>query len=71
MWFHPADDSCPEPEHEGAHRTRAAVYWRRRAAERSLMAKGVYAAAARESEAVYGEVTGTADMRNAVGRALG
>ncbi|MBC8364176.1 MAG: MBL fold metallo-hydrolase [Actinobacteria bacterium] len=60
-----------EPEHEGAHRVRAEVYWRRRAAERSLMAKGVYAAAARESEAAFGEVTGTDKMRDAIGRSLG
>ena len=60
-----------EPEHEGAHRARAAVYWRRRAAERSLMAKGVYSAAARESEAVFGEVTGRDRMRDAIGKALG
>ena len=43
-----------EPTHEGAHRARADVYWRRRAAERSLMSKGIYAAAARESEAALG-----------------
>lgn len=44
-----------EPEHEGAQRARADVYWHRRAAERSLMSKGVYAAAARESEDALGE----------------
>jgi len=44
-----------EPEHEGAQRARADVYWHRRAAERSLMSKGVYAAAARESEAALGK----------------
>ena len=43
-----------EPTHEGAHRARADGYWRRRAAERSLMSKGIYAAAARESEAALG-----------------
>jgi glyoxylase-like metal-dependent hydrolase (beta-lactamase superfamily II) len=59
------------PDHEGAHRVRADVYWRRRKAERSLMSKGVYAAAARESEAVYGEVTDRDGMSDAIGRALG
>ena len=43
-----------EPAHEGAQQARAQVYWHRRAAERSLMSKGVFAAAARESEAAVG-----------------
>jgi len=43
-----------ETKHKKAHRARADVYWRRRAAERSLMSKGIYAAAARESEAALG-----------------
>ena len=48
-----------EPMHEGAQRARAEVYWLRRAAERSLMSKGIFAAAARESEAALGgEVSG-------------
>jgi alkyl sulfatase BDS1-like metallo-beta-lactamase superfamily hydrolase len=34
------------------HAARAEIYWKRRAAERSLMSKGIFAAAARESEAV-------------------
>ncbi len=58
------------PDHEGAHRVRAEVYWRRRKYERSLMSKGVYAAAARESEAAFGEVTPTERMTDAIGRAL-
>ena len=53
-----------------AHRVRAEVYWRRRKYERSLMSKGVYAAAARESEAAFGEVTPTERMTDAIGRAL-
>ncbi|MEL0284408.1 MAG: alkyl sulfatase dimerization domain-containing protein, partial [Ilumatobacter sp.] len=36
----------------GVHRERAAVYRTRRRAESSLMAKGIFAAAARESEAL-------------------
>ena len=60
-----------EPTHEGAQRARADVYWHRRAAERSLMSKGVYAAAARESEAALGgEVDGDA-MRDTIRGALG
>jgi hypothetical protein len=48
-----------EPMNEGAQRARAEVYWLRRAAERSLMSKGIFAAAARESEAALGgEVSG-------------
>ena len=46
--------AAAEPEHEGAQQARAEVYWHRRAAERSLMSKGVFAAAARESEAAIG-----------------
>ena len=60
-----------EPAHEGAQRARADVYWHRRAAERSLMSKGVYAAAARESEAALGgDVSGDAvgdSLRGALG----
>ena len=60
-----------EPTHEGAQRARADVYWHRRAAERSLMSKGVYAAAARESEAALGgEMHGDA-MRDTIRGALG
>ena len=40
------------PDDPEVHAARAQVYWRRRAAERSLMSKGIYAAAARESEEV-------------------
>lgn len=43
-----------EPEHQGAHQARAEIYWHRRAAERSLMSKGVYASAARSSEEILG-----------------
>ncbi len=59
-----------EPTHEGAHRARAEIYWRRRAAERSLMSKGVFASAARESEAVLGEETPPDSMRTNIARAL-
>ena len=55
-----------EPEHEGAQRARAHVYWYRRAAERSLMSKGVFAAAARESEAVLGEAVSGDSFRSTV-----
>ncbi len=40
------------PDDTGVHAARAVVYRARRAAETSLMAKGIYAGAARESEAV-------------------
>lgn len=40
------------PDDAAIHRDRAAVYRARRAAEPSLMSKGIFAAAARESEAV-------------------
>ena len=43
-WAAPADP--------GVHRIRAAVYLARRRAEPSLMSKGIFAAAARESQAV-------------------
>ena len=59
-----------EPEHEGAQRTRASIYWQRRSAERSLMSKGIFAAAARESEATYGEVTPRTKMRDAVRKSM-
>jgi len=42
------------PTDSGVHAKRALVYRARRAAETSLMAKGIYAGAARESEAVSG-----------------
>lgn len=42
------------PDDPGVHEGRAAVYLARRAAETSLMAKGIYAGAARESQAVTG-----------------
>jgi glyoxylase-like metal-dependent hydrolase (beta-lactamase superfamily II) len=42
------------PTDPGVHATRAAIYRARRAAESSLMAKGIYADAARESEAIVG-----------------
>ena len=59
-----------EPEHEGAQRARAHVYWQRRSAERSLMSKGIFAAAARESEATYGERTPRMKMREAVRKSM-
>ena len=40
------------PDDPDVHEARAQIYWQRRATERSLMSKGIYAAAARESEAV-------------------
>lgn len=40
------------PDDPGVHRIRAAVYWARREGESSLMSKGIYAGAARESDAV-------------------
>jgi len=55
-----------EPLHEGAHRVRAAIYWQRRAAERSLMSKGIFASAARESEVVFGEETGPQSIKSAL-----
>ncbi len=42
------------PDDPGIHGVRAAVYRARRQAETSLMAKGIFAGAARESEAVAG-----------------
>ena len=45
------------PDDEEVHKARAQIYWMRRSSERSLMSKGVFAAAARESEAIYGERT--------------
>ena len=60
-----------EPGHEGAHRARAEVYWRRRKAERSLMSKGIYAAAARQSEAALGEEVGGDRMGDAIRGSLG
>ena len=53
-----------EPFHEGAHRARAEIYWHRRAAERSLMSKGIFASAARESEVVFGDETDQKSMRS-------
>ncbi len=43
-----------EPEHRGAHTARADIYQRRRDTELSLMSKGVFAAAARDSASVLG-----------------
>ena len=60
-----------EPTHEGAHRARADVYWRRRAAERSLMSKGIYAAAARESEAALGGEAVSDPLGGSIRDALG
>ncbi len=60
-----------EPTHEGAQRARADVYWHRRATERSLMSKGVYAAAARESEAALGEEAAGDSMKDSIRGALG
>ncbi|MGA1074680.1 MAG: alkyl sulfatase dimerization domain-containing protein [Ilumatobacteraceae bacterium] len=44
------------PDDPEIHRARAEIYWSRRAAERSLMSKGIFAAAARESEVISGPV---------------
>jgi alkyl sulfatase BDS1-like metallo-beta-lactamase superfamily hydrolase len=41
-----------EPENAGIHANRAAIYDMRRRAETSLMSKGIFKAAARESEAI-------------------
>ncbi len=41
-----------EPDDVGVHAARAEIYRRRRTAETSLMSKGVFAAAARQSEAI-------------------
>lgn len=43
-----------EPESASIHATRAAIYEQRRKTESSLMAKGIYRGASRESEAVCG-----------------
>jgi glyoxylase-like metal-dependent hydrolase (beta-lactamase superfamily II) len=43
------------PTDPGVHTARALVYRTRRSAETSLMAKGIYAGAARESEAIAGQ----------------
>jgi glyoxylase-like metal-dependent hydrolase (beta-lactamase superfamily II) len=43
------------PQDPGVHAARAVVYRARRSAEASLMAKGIFAGAARESEAVAGQ----------------
>jgi glyoxylase-like metal-dependent hydrolase (beta-lactamase superfamily II) len=43
------------PQDPGIHTARAVVYRARRSAETSLMAKGIFAGAARESEAVAGQ----------------
>jgi len=59
-----------EPSHEGAQRARARIYWQRRSTERSLMSKGIFAAAARESEATYGERTPRMKMRDAVRKSM-
>ena len=42
------------PTDVAVHASRASIYRSRRAAESSLMAKGIFAGAARESEAVSG-----------------
>ncbi|MBT3245689.1 MAG: MBL fold metallo-hydrolase [Actinobacteria bacterium] len=60
-----------EPQHDGAHRARAAVYWQRRKATRSLMSKGIFAAAARESEAELGEKVVADPLGESLGKALG
>jgi hypothetical protein len=41
-----------EPEIAGIHANRAAIYDKRRRSELSLMSKGIYKSAARESEEV-------------------
>jgi alkyl sulfatase BDS1-like metallo-beta-lactamase superfamily hydrolase len=44
-----------EPQNRRAHGARAEIYQRRRDAETSLMAKGIFGAAANESKAQAGE----------------
>ncbi|MEN8161410.1 MAG: alkyl sulfatase dimerization domain-containing protein, partial [Myxococcota bacterium] len=44
-----------EPEDAAVHEARAAIYTERRRRETSLMAKGIYGAAARESRARAGD----------------
>jgi len=41
-----------EPENAGIHANRAAIYDKRRRSELSLMSKGIYKSASRESEAI-------------------
>lgn len=60
-----------EPHHEGAHRARANIYWQRRKVTRSLMSKGIFAAAARESEAELGEKVVGDPLGESLGKALG
>ena len=43
--------SLAEPDHKGVHALRAEIYQQRRGQESSLMAKGIYGAAANESKA--------------------
>ena len=43
------------PQDQGVHAARAVVYRARRSAETSLMAKGIFAGAARDSESVVGQ----------------
>mgnify|MGYP003403281428 CR=1 FL=1 len=45
---------CAGRTDAGVHASRALIYRTRRAAESSLMAKGIFAGAARDSEAVAG-----------------
>lgn len=47
-----------EPEDRAAHEARAEIYRRRRRAEGSLMAKGIYGWASRESEEATGRLAG-------------
>ncbi len=49
------------PDDADIHRVRAAVYLARRSDESSLMSKGIYAAAARESEAIAGPDASASD----------
>lgn len=49
--------TAAEPDNREAHGARAEIYAARRKAETSLMAKGIYGAAARESEAKAGDTT--------------
>jgi|TARA_B100001964_G_scaffold79326_1_gene89637 alkyl sulfatase BDS1-like metallo-beta-lactamase superfamily hydrolase len=63
--------TAAEPHHEGAHRARAAIYWQRRKDARSLMSKGIFAAAARESEAELGEEVAGDPMGETIRKGLG
>jgi hypothetical protein len=43
-----------EPDSASIHGDRAQIYWLRRQQEKSLMSKGIFSAASRESQAIAG-----------------